>query len=463
MKTTMKRIFLFSVAAVVATGCSIYGKYKRPENVVATDSLYRADLVEGVEAPDTTTIAYMSWEEVFTDAYLQNLIRLGLDSNVNLQSAILRVEAAKAQLSAAKWAYAPSIVLAPQGGLTSIDGGKASWSYNLGASASWDIDLFGSLLNAKRGAQAALLQQDAYRQAVKSQLIATIANSYYGLLMLDEQVKISGESIEIWREQVRTLEAKLKVGLVTENAVTQARANLYGLEASHANLEKQLIDSEYSLCALLGMPQFRIERNSLAEQTLPDNLNVGLPIQLLENRPDVKQAEMTLASAYYSTNRARSAFYPGLKLSGSAGWTNSLGQAVSNPGAWLLNALASLSEPIFNHGKLVANLKVSKAEEEVAKLNYRQTILDAGRQVNSNIVAIETATTMLEKHTAQCRDLERTVKTAEDMYRYSSAGSYLEILTARQSLLSAQLNAISDQYQRLSATVLLYQSLGGGR
>lgn len=459
----MKRILLFSVAAIIATGCSIYGKYKRPENVVVTDSLFRADLVEGVEAPDTTTIAYMAWEEIFTDAYLQNLIRLGLDSNVNLQSAILRVEAAKAQLSAAKWAYAPSIAIAPQGGLTSIDGNKASWTYNLGGSASWDVDLFGSLLNAKRGAQASLLQQESYQQAVKSQLIATIANSYYGLLMLDKQLEVSGKSIEIWREQVRTLEARLKVGIVTENAVTQARANLYGLEASHANLEKQLTDSEYSLCTLLGMPPFKIERSSIEEQTLPDNLNVGLPIQLLENRPDVKQAEMALASAYYSTNRARSAFYPNLKLSGSAGWTNSLGQAVSNPGAWLLNALASLSAPIFNHGKLVANLKVSKSEEEVAKLNYKQTILEAGRQVNSNITAIETATAMLEKHTAQCRDLERTVKTAESIYTNSSAGSYLEILTARQSLLSAQLNAISDQYQRLSATVLLYQSLGGGK
>lgn len=463
MKTTMKRILLFSVAAIIATGCSIYGKYKRPENVVATDSLFRADLIEGVDAPDTTTIAYMSWEEVFTDTYLQNLIRLGLDSNVNLQSAILRVEAAKAQLSAAKWAYVPSIAIAPQGGLTSIDGNKASWTYNLGGSASWDVDLFGSLLNAKRGAQASLLQQESYQQAVKSQLIATIANSYYGLLMLDEQMAVSEQSIEIWKEQVRTLEARLKVGLVTENAVTQARANLYGLEASHANLAKQVIDSEYSLCALLGMPPFKIERSSLSEQVLPDNLNVGLPIQLLENRPDVKQAEMTLASAYYSTNRARSAFYPSLRLSGSAGWTNSLGQAVSNPGAWLLNALASLSAPIFNHGKLVANLKVSKAEEEIAKLNYRQTILEAGRQVNSNMIAIETATTMLEKHTAQCKDLERTVKNTEDIYKHSSAGSYLEILTARQSLLSAQLNAISDQYQRLSATVLLYQSLGGGK
>ena len=448
----MKRIFLLSMTIAMVCSCSIYRKYERPENILPMDSLYVPS--GSAEDIDTTTIGHIAWEEMFTDPYLQDLIRTGLENNTNLQSAILRVDAAQAQLKASKWAFVPSISLAPQGGLTSINGNTASWTYNIGANASWDIDLFGSLLNAKRGAQAALLQQQAYRQAVKSQLIATIANSYYGILMTDEQIAVSEQSIVIWKEQVRTLEARMRVGLVTENAVTQARANLYGLEASHANLLQQQISGEYALCALLGVAPFTIERGRLADQTLPDNLSTGLPVQ---------QAEMTLASAYYSTNKARSAFYPNLRLSGSAGWTNSLGQAVSDPTGWILSALASLTAPIFNHGRLVANLKVSKAEEEVAKLNYRQTIIEAGRQVNVNMAAIETATVMYEKHLAQCADLERTVKTAEDIYRHSPSGSYLEILTARQSLLNAQLNAISDQYQRLSSTVNLYQALGGGK
>ncbi len=457
----MKRIFLLSMTIAMVCNCSIYRKYERPENILPMDSLYVP--AGSAEDIDTTTIGHIAWEEMFTDPYLQDLIRTGLENNTNLQSAILRVDAAQAQLKASKWAFVPSISLAPQGGLTSINGNTASWTYNIGANASWDIDLFGSLLNAKRGAQAALLQQQAYRQAVKSQLIATIAKSYYGILMTDEQIAVSEQSIVIWKEQVRTLEARMRVGLVTENAVTQARANLYGLEASHANLLQQQISGEYALCALLGVAPFTIERGRLADQTLPDNLSTGLPVQLLSNRPDVQQAEMTLASAYYSTNKARSAFYPNLRLSGSAGWTNSLGQAVSDPTGWILSALAGLTAPIFNHGRLAANLKVSKAEEEVAKLNYRQTIIEAGRQVNVNMAAIETATVMYEKHLAQCADLERTVKTAEDIYRHSPSGSYLEILTARQSLLNAQLNAISDQYQRLSSTVNLYQALGGGK
>lgn len=458
----MKKIVLMSMMLALVCSCSIYRKYQRPEDL-PTDSLYRADVIaEPASEPDTTTIGYMAWEEMFTDPCLQSLIRTGLENNVDLQSAILRVESARANLNASKWAYAPSIALAPQGGLTSINAEKATWTYNVQATAGWDIDLFGSLLNAKRGAQATLLQQDAYRQAVKSQLIATIANSYYGLLMLDEQVRISGENVAIWKEQVRTMEAMLKVGLTTENAVTQARANLYGLEASEAQLMQQLKETENSICSLLGMPHFTIERTTLSEQTLPDNLNVGLPVQLLSNRPDVYSAEMTLASAYYTTNQARSAFYPKLSLSGSAGWTNSLGQAVTNPGGWILSALGSLSAPVFNHGKLVANLKVSKNEEEIAKMNYRQTLLKAGEEVNNALFAIETATRMLEKHESQCRDLERTVKTSEYLYRTAN-GTYLEILTARQSLLSAQLNAISDRYQQLTSTVNLYQALGGGK
>ena len=196
---------------------------------------------------------------------------------------------------------------------------------------------------------------------------------------------------------------------------------------------------------------------------LPETVSAGIPLQLLSNRPDVYQAEMALAAAYYTTNQARSAFYPKLTLSGSAGWTNNLGQMVSNPGGVLLNAVASLAQPIFNKGQLRSNLKVSKAEEEIARLNYKQTILNAGQEVNDALFAIETAGIMLEKHKAQCKDLERTVKTADMLYRKSASGSYLELLTAQQSLLNAQLSVIADKYNQLQYTVTLYKALGGGR
>lgn len=462
ISNSLKPTIIFSMVVLMVSSCSIYGKYHREEEMPVMDSLYRADTVTPATEIDTTTIGYLTWEEMFSDTCLQNLIRTGLANNVDLQSAILRVESAKARLNASKWAYVPSIALAPQGGISSVDAKNASWTYNIPASVSWDFDLFGSLLNAKRGAQASMLQQDAYQQAVRSQIIAAIANSYYALLMLDEQVRISSENVTIWKEQLRTMEAMLKVGLAKENAVTQARANLYGLEASEAKLMKQVRETENSICTLLGVAPFPIERGTLATQTLPENLNVGLPVQMLANRPDVYAAEMTLASAYYNTNAARSAFYPKLKLSGTAGWTNSVGQAILNPGAWILSALAQLTAPIFNHGKLVANLKVSKNEEQIAKMNYKQTLLKAGQEVNDALHAIETAEIMLEKHEAQCTDLERTVKSSEYLYKTAN-GTYLEVLTARQALLNSQLNAISDRYQRLVSTVNLYQALGGGR
>ena len=457
----MKKILLLTVIVALTSSCSIYRKYHRPEDL-PVDSLYRAEVME-TATEDTTSLGYMPWEEMFTDPYLQDLIKTGLEHNVDLQSAILRVEQAKAQLSAAKWAYAPSLNLTPQGGLSSVNAGKVSWNYNVGGAVSWDIDLFGSLLNSKRGAQATLLQQQAYQQAVRSQIIGTIANSYYALLMLDDQVKISAENVEIWKEQVRTMEVMLKVGQTNESAVTQARANLYALEASYADLVRQQRETENALCSLLGQPYFPIERGTLSEQTVPDNISVPVPLQLLSNRPDVMQAEMAYASSYYTTNMARSAFYPGLNLSGTAGWTTSVGQAIADPAGFLLSALGQLTVPIFNHGQLRANLKVSKAEEEIARLNYRQALLNAGEEVNNALFAIQTNETMLEKHQAQCKDLEKALISTESLYRNSSGTSYLELLTAQQSLLSAQTSAINDRYALLQSVVTLYQALGGGK
>ncbi len=469
----MRKIIIIPLAVLMMSGCSIYRKYQRPEDLVAVDSLYRAELVAPVDSTvveDSASFGYMPWEEMFTDPHLQELIRTALDNNTDLLSAALRVQQAQAQLKASKWAYSPSLNLGPQGGynytLADNQGNvttTGTWTYNAGLSVSWDIDLFGSLLNAKRGAQATLLQQEAYRQAVRSQLIATVANTYYSLLMLDEQVRISEENVALWSEQIRSMEAMLKVGRVNENAVTQSRAQLYGLEASLADLKRQRQEAENALCSILGSVYTKIERSTLDEQSLPENFSVGVPLELLSNRPDVYQAEMALASAYYSTNQARSAFYPKLTLSGSAGWTNSVGQAILNPGGLIVSALAQLAQPIFNKGQLTSNLRVAKAEEEIAKLSYKQALLDAGEEVNNNLYALEIYDQMLEKHLSQRSDLERTVYTAESLYRNSSGMTYLEVLTARQSLLTAQLNVISDKYLLLQTTVNLYRSLGGGR
>lgn len=315
----------------------------------------------------------------------------------------------------------PSLTLSPQGTLTSTDGNKTIKTYELPIQASWEIDLFGNLRNAKQASKTTLLSQEAYQQAIRSELIATIANDYFTLLMLDEQIRISESTLDIWQEQVRTMELRLKVGEENENAVTQAKASLYELKASHNDLIRQQRETENTLCTLLGTSYHPVKRSSLKEQSFPQDIQTGVPLRLLSRRPDVVQAEMTLANAYYTTNQARSAFYPNLTLSGSAGWTNSLGEAVTNPGGWILSAVASLAQPIFNRGKLISNLRVSKDEEQIALLNYKQALLDAGQEVNDALYSVKSVRTTLDNHQKQCSELQRTVQSAETLYHTGNA------------------------------------------
>lgn len=333
-------ITIICINMVLLSSCHIYRNYQRPDNL-PTDSLFRD--ADNQPVTDSLSLGDLPWQEIFQDTLLQQYIRYGLEHNTDMQTALLRVDQAKAQLTAAKLSFLPSLTLSPQGTLTSTAGSKTVKTYELPVQASWEIDLFGNLRNAKKGTQATLLQQQAYQQAVRSELIAGIANTYYSLLMLDEQVAISQSTLEVWKEQVRTMEARMKVGEETENAVTQARASLYELEATHNDLLRQQRETENSLCTLLGMTSRSLERGTLDKQIFPETLPTGIPVRLLSRRPDIVQAEMTLANAYYTTNQARSAFYPNLNLSGSAGWTNALGQAVTNPGDWILSAVASLT------------------------------------------------------------------------------------------------------------------------
>ncbi len=312
-----------------------------------TERLYGPDTT----ATDTASIASLPWTELFTDPALQALIREGLANNTDLGIARLRVEEAEATLFTSRLAYLPSLTLAPQGQLGNYDGAKPDKTYSIAASAEWEVDLFGRLTNAKRGARAALEQSEAYRQAVQTQLVATIANSYYNQLTLDRQLDISLRTLDSWTEIVRTYEVRKRVGEANEAAVAQALANKLSVEGSVLTLRKQIRAQENSLSALLGRVPGPVSRTTLGEQRFPEKLAVGVPLQLLERRPDVRQAEAALAQAFYNTNAARSAFYPRITLSGSAGWTNNSGSAIINPGNWLLSALGSLTQPSSSAGR----------------------------------------------------------------------------------------------------------------
>ena len=304
-----KTIILFLLVSTLSS-CHIYRSYERPESVTVSDSLFR----NPTETADTASIASLSWKELFQDKQLQALIEKGLAHNTDLNIARLKVK--------------------EEGALTSLDGNKPSKTYNLAVSAEWEIDLFGKLLNAKRGAQAALEQSEAYKQAVQTQLVATIANSYYTLLMLDEQLKITQRTAETWTESLHAMKALKRAGQATEMAVAQTEANKLSVEASVLSVKQQINEMENSLSTLLGMPAQKIERSTLQSQEFPDTLSTGVPLELLSRRPDIRQSESQLAVAYYATNSARSAFYPSITLSGSAGWTNSAGSTITNPGQW---------------------------------------------------------------------------------------------------------------------------------
>lgn len=446
--------FILLWAVCLMTGCSIYKPYSRPE--VQTEGLYR-DLEE---TRDTASIATLGWRNLFSDKNLQALIEKGLERNTDLRVAHTRVKAAEAVLMNARLSYLPSVVLAPDGSISGTEGAKAIKTYNLAASASWEIDLFGKVTNAKREALAALEGSRAYRQAVETQLIATIANSYYMLLMLDRQLIISEQTLITWKETEHSIESLKRAGKSNDAAVLQAKANRLALEASVVSIRKSIRETENGLSALLADTSHDIMRGALQKQQFPDTLSAGLPIQLLANRPDVRQAEWNLAQAYYATNAARSAFYPSLTLSGSTGWTNNVGGVVVNPGSWLFSAVGSLMQPLFNKGTNIANLRQAKARQEEALLLFQQSLLDAGKEVNNALTRWQSARIRMDYVNQQIMTLQEAVRKTELLMQHTST-NYLEVLTARQRLLEAELTQAQDKFEEIQGVIDLYHAVGG--
>lgn len=457
MKKIMKiRILSAGLLLLTMSSCGIYTSYQRSESL-PTDSLYR-DMPE--DGQDTTSLASLSWRELFTDPCLVKWIEIGLEQNTDLQTARLRTEAAAASLQASKLAFLPSVSITPQGSLSHVEGGGTSKTYSLGGALEWEIDAFGSLRNAKKGSRAAYDAQCAYEQAVQTQLVATIADTYYSLVALDKKLVITQQTVEKWKENVRAMQALKRAGQQTEAAVAQSEANLATAEASVLTLRKQINELENSFSTLLGMVPQKIERSDLFDLQFQSELSIGVPAQLLSNRPDVRQAEYQLAQAFYATNSARSAFYPRITLSGSAGWTNNLGTVV-NPGKWLLNAVGSLVQPLFNKGKNVANLKIAKAQQEEALLAFGQKLLDAGAEVNNALVQWQTAQGRIALDRKQITSLESAVNSTSKLMKHGNT-NYLEVLTAQQTLLQAQLSEVTDKYDEIQSVINLYHALGGG-
>ena len=464
MKKNSIILILLGAIIVGMTGCkSLYGKYERPD--VNTQGLFRdpVSLTDTLAVADTTTFGNMPWRTVFTDPTLQNLIQTALDNNVNMLNAALNVKMVEEALKCARLAFLPSLSFSAQGTIARLqtDPAVTSKIYQMPLAASWNVDLFGNLLNAKRSAQMQLLATKDYQTVVQTNLISGVANLYYTLLMLDRQVEIVGEMEQLTKETWEKMQVMkdTRVGY-RSTAVQSAEAAYYSVQSQRVDLLRQVREIENSLSLLLGLPAQTIHRGTFEGQYLPENLATGVGIQLLNNRADVHAAELALAQCFYDVNRARSRFYPQITITGSGAFTNNNG--VVNPGKLLLSAVGSLVQPIFQHGQIVAGLKVAKMQYEQAYNTWQNTILQAGNEVSNALVQYNSAAEKAEFDAKRVEVLRKNVEDTRTMLAASPNTSYLEVITAQSNLLNAEISKVTDDFNKMQAVVNLYQALGGG-
>jgi NodT family efflux transporter outer membrane factor (OMF) lipoprotein len=450
------------VGLLLLASCGLYNKYERPD--VDTAGLFR-DVQSDVDTLVTNTdenFGNLPWREVFTDPQLQALIEKALENNTDLRNAALNVQMMEDMLKVAKLAFLPSVAVAPQGTISRVmtDGSSASKTYQLPISASWNVDLFGNILSQKRSAQVQLLATKDYRVAVQTSIICGIANLYYTLMMLDEQLAIVTDMEGLVKETWDMMKLQMNLGRARSTSVQSAEASYYQVQAQGVDLRRQIREIENSMSLLLNEAGHRIDRGTFYNQSLPAKFAAGVGIQLLTNRADVHAAEMQLAQCFYDVETARSRFYPNITISGNAMFTNNLG-AVVNPGKWLLSAVGSLTQPIFQHGQIVAGLKVAKAKQEQAFNTWQNTILKAGNEVSNALLAYNSSQ---DKSVLDEKQVELYKQNVEDTRKlYTSKGtSYLEVIQAQSSLLNARISKVSDDFSKMQAVVNLYQALGGG-
>ena len=458
------RLLIAGLAALaVFNSCGIYKKYQSQDE--APDNLFGSGDSIAQVALNDSSIASISWREFFKDPLLQTLIDSALVRNTDLQSARLAIEQAQASLKAAKLAYLPSISLGPTGSISTTmlgasgNGTGLGYSYSVPLQMDWNIGFSNSVTVGKRKAKAVLAQAEASRDATQANLISTVAQEYFQLLLFDKQLKVLIETDSLWDISLETERALWENGQAYSTAVNQMESSNLNVKIQIINTRRSILSVENELCKLLRITPQPIERAEWGTYELPDRFGTGVPAALLENRPDIKAADQALAEAFYNTAAARAAFFPSLSLSGLIGWTNS-GGAIADPGALLLQLAASITQPIFACGKNIANLKIAKANQEDKLNQYVQTVINAGNQVNGALADCQTARDKDELYKRQVEVLEDAYKGTHELMGAGKA-SYLEVLTAQESLLSAQLDEATNLYNGATALIGLYIALGG--
>lgn len=465
MTHSSNKYILLVIAAALLSACAVK-KYERPATV-STDKLFRDEV-----SADSTTIADMPWQSVFKDPKLSALIQKGLDQNLNLKNAIENIVQARATLRQSKLAYYPTLNLdasvtrnkQSEAGLNfpaGININTLTTTYKLGLSTSWEADIWGKLSSSKRSAFASYLATDAAKQAVQTQLISDIANNYFLLMSYDKQLEITQKTLESRIENVEIIKALKEGAIVTGAAVVQSEANRYAAEVLIPDLKQRIRETENTLNILMGQGPGPIDRGLLEDQPIPENIAIGLPSQLLHNRPDVRQAEFNFRVAFESTNLARTYFYPSLTLTASGGFSNLEIKDFFDRSIFY-SIIGGLTQPIFNHGQNKARLTTAQSQQLQAYNNFQQSLLVAGQEVSNSLYAYQMAASKQDSRAKQIESLQKAVDYTQQLLEYSSATNYTDVLTSEQNLLAAQLSGVNDNLQKLQALVDLYRALGGG-
>ena len=459
-----KTVIYMALASVLLSGCkayhSLYDDYERPE--VKTDNVVRNPIDDNAYLSSADSIGFgnLPWRSVFTDANLQTIIERTLANNPDLLNAALNIDMAEAQLKAAKLAYLPSVAFAPQGSITHFGTHtKATQAYTLPIAASWNVDLFGNLRSQKKAAQVALLQTKDYELAVKTGLICNAANLYYTLLMLDKQMEIVADMQKLTKDTWDMMKLQMELGRTRSTSVQSAEAAYYSVLTQSASLKGQIREVENSLSLLMGEPAHAITRSTLASQSLPESYAKGVGINMLANRPDVHANEMALAQCFYGVETARSRFYPSITISPTGAFTNNNG--LVNPGKILLSLVGQLTQPIFANGQLKAGLRVAEAQYKQAYNTWQNSILSAGSEVSNALVQYNSADEKSKLEEKQIEVLKKNVERTHLLLRQSSSTD-LEVISAQQNLLNAEISKVQDDFSKMQAVVNLYYALGGG-
>lgn len=448
------------LAAALMNSCSLYKNYERPSDII-TDGIYG-----DMQTAGDNSLGDLGWRDIFTDPMLQSLIERGLRQNTDMKNADLRIKEADYALKCAKLAYIPSLYFNPSGSVGKTwdpydrNTYAASKTYSLPVTMSWQIGSIGSLRNSKKKAEVTREQLRNAKQAIQAQLVAGIASMYYNLAMLDEQLVLTEQTEQNWGKYLEMQRRLMDAGQSNMAAVASIEATYYSIQTSTISIKNSIHAIENALATLLGETQGEVQRGSLASFRAPAICSTGMPITILERRPDVRDAEYKLAAAFYDKNIAYSSFFPNLNISATGQFTNTLGAAV-NPGVFIGQAVASLAQPLFDNGRIRAQYKVSKAEMEIATNDFQQAVIKAGNEVNLAMDDVHTSSKMQEFIDKQVESLSKALDATEKLYA-NTGTNYLNVLTAQNSLLSAQMSQIANRMDAIRATVDLYQALGGG-